>query len=93
VESQEYDDLLRTLVRTMAHQESINDDLREFARQQLAMNERLTGTLERIEVTLDRIDGRLTSMDGRLTSIDTRLGGLETLLKRLLRHETNGEEA
>jgi hypothetical protein len=56
VEREEYDDLLRTLVRTMAHQQTINDDLREFNRQQLAVNERLAAAIERLDVTQARIE-------------------------------------
>jgi hypothetical protein len=79
VAPQEYDDLLRTLVRTLAHQESINQDLRasitelrKFNRQQTGINERLTAAIERLDTTQARI---------------------ETLLARLIRSEHNGREA
>jgi hypothetical protein len=62
VEREEYDDLLRTLVRTMAHQQTINDDLREFNRQQLAVNERLTTAIERLDVTQARIETLLARL-------------------------------
>jgi hypothetical protein len=62
VEREEYDDLLRTLVRTMAHQQTINDDLREFNRQQLAVNERLTAAIERLDVTQARIETLLARL-------------------------------
>jgi hypothetical protein len=62
MEREEYDDLLRTLVRTMAHQQTINDDLREFNRQQLAVNERLTAAIERLDVTQARIETLLARL-------------------------------
>ena len=65
MERDEYDDMLRTLVRIAAHQETINDDLRasitelrEFNRQQVALNERLETTLQAIRHILGRDNGR-----------------------------------
>jgi hypothetical protein len=65
MERDEYEDMLRTLVRIAAHQESINDDLRaaitelrEFIRQQVALNERLETTLQAIKDILGRDNGR-----------------------------------
>jgi hypothetical protein len=62
VEPHEYDDLIRTLVRIAAHQDSINDDLRESIRQQGGINERLTAAIERLEVTQARIEALLARM-------------------------------
>jgi putative heme iron utilization protein len=65
VEPQEYEEMLRTLVRIAAHQETINDDLRasitelrEFNRQQVAINARLETTLQAIKDILGRDNGR-----------------------------------
>jgi hypothetical protein len=72
VAPQEYDDLLRTLVRTLAHQESINQDLRasitelrKFNRQQTGINERLTAAIERLDLTLQAIRNILGRDNGR----------------------------
>jgi hypothetical protein len=56
MEPQEFDELLRTLVRIAAHQETINEDLRAFNQQQLTINERLTAAIERLDVTQARIE-------------------------------------
>jgi hypothetical protein len=72
VEREEYDDLLRRLTTLVTHldgyitrqdgyitrQESINEDLREFNRQQTAINERLERTLHAITLILARDNGR-----------------------------------
>jgi len=62
VEPQEYDEMLRTLVRIAAHQETINQDqwtitqeLREFNARQLEINQRLEVTQARIEALLARM--------------------------------------
>jgi uncharacterized membrane protein YccC len=79
VESQEYDEMLRTLVRIAAHQETINTDLRamlsthdELLKRQDVINERLTSAIERLDTTQDRI---------------------ETLLARMIPQGENGREA
>ena len=55
VEPQEYDDLIRHLVRIAAHQDTINEDLRAFNRQQVEMNADVKTTLARIETLLARM--------------------------------------
>ena len=49
MEPQEYDELLRTLVRIAAHQETINQDQR-------TLNERLVAAIERLDTTQARIE-------------------------------------
>ena len=72
MEPQEYDEILRTLVRIAAHQDTINEglresiqELRESTRQQVAINQAVQTTQARIE----------------------------TLLARMLRTDTNGQDA
>ena len=62
MEPQEYDDLIRHLVRIAAHQDTINADLRESIRQQAAINERLTMAIERLDTTQARIETLLARM-------------------------------
>ena len=62
MDMQEYDDLLRHLVRIAAHQDTINDDLREFARQQREANQRQEITNERLTMAIERLDTLLARM-------------------------------
>jgi hypothetical protein len=62
VEPLEYDNLLRRLIAIAAHQDTINDDLRESIRQQGGINERLTSAIERLDVTQARIETLLARM-------------------------------
>ena len=55
MEPQEYDEIIRTLVRIATHQETINEDLRAFNRQQVEMNTDVKTTLARIETLLARM--------------------------------------
>ena len=55
MEPPEVDSILRSLAATMEHQRSINADLRTFARQQLAITDRLTAVQEQQALTLARI--------------------------------------
>jgi len=55
VEPHEYDEMLRTLVRIAAYQETINTDLREFNRQQVEINNDVKTTLACIEALLARL--------------------------------------
>ena len=55
MEPQEVDELIRQLVRIAVHQDTINADLREFNRQQIAINQRLEVTQARIETLLARM--------------------------------------
>ncbi len=76
---QEYDDLLRHLVRITAHQDTINEDLREFARQQREANQRQEITNERLTSAIERLD--------------TTQARIETLLARLIERSANGTDA
>jgi hypothetical protein len=62
VEPQEYDEILRHLVRIAAHQDTINADVRESIRQQGSINERLTTAIERLDTTQARIETLLARM-------------------------------
>jgi hypothetical protein len=55
VEPHEYDEIIRHLVRIAAHQDTINEDLRAFNRQQVEMNADVKTTLARIETLLARM--------------------------------------
>jgi len=62
VEPQEYDEIIRHLVRIAAHQDTINadlresiQDLREFDRQQVDINRDVKTTLARVETLLARM--------------------------------------
>jgi len=62
VERDEYDEMLRTLGRIAAHQDTItadqrriNDELRGFNQAQLAMNDRLDAAIARLDVTLAEV--------------------------------------
>jgi hypothetical protein len=79
VESQEFDEMLRALLRIAAHQEAINVDLRaciqeqrEFNRQQLEINR------QQQEFNAD---------------VRTTLARIETLVARMLPTGENGREA
>jgi hypothetical protein len=58
VEPQEYDEIIRNLVRIAAHQDIIND-------KQDLTNQRLALALERIELTLEAIKDILRRGNGR----------------------------
>ena len=83
---QEYDDLMRHLVRIAAHQDIINDDLREFARQQLVINDRHDVFLAE-HVALHH---RLVDIH---QDVKTTLARIETLLARMIRQDANGTDA
>jgi hypothetical protein len=62
VEPQEYDEMLRTLLRIAVQQDAINQDLRtciqeqrEFNRQQVAINQDVKTILARIETLVARM--------------------------------------
>ena len=86
MDPQEYDEIIRHLVRIAAHQDTINEDLRamlsthdERLKRQDAMNQRLTLAIERIDRTL--------------AHVEITQARLETLLARMLRTDTNGQDA
>jgi len=79
MEPQEYDEMLRTLVRIAAHQETINDDVRAVLSRQDAHLERLNHAIERIDHAIERID---------LT-----MARLETLITRMTQQGENGRDA
>jgi hypothetical protein len=62
MDMQEYDDLLRHLVRIAAQQDTINDDLRECARQQREANQRQEITNERLTMAIERLDTLVARM-------------------------------
>ena len=51
----EYDEILRHLVRIAAHQNTINEDLRSFNRQQVEINADVKTILARVETLLARM--------------------------------------
>ena len=55
MDPQEYDEMLRTLVRIAVHQETINQDQR-------TLNERLVAAIERLDTTQARIETLLAHM-------------------------------
>ena len=65
MEPQEVDEIIRNLVRIAAHQDTINEDLRAFNRQQGEINARLTAAIERLDVTLEAIKDILRRGNGR----------------------------
>ena len=52
MEPQEYDEIIRHLVRIAVHQDTINEDLRAFNRQQVEINADVKTTLARVETLL-----------------------------------------
>jgi hypothetical protein len=79
VEPQEYDEIIRHLVRIAVHQDSINEDQRLFNRQLIEINQDIKTTLAHVEITQARVE--------------TTLARIETLLARMIRHERNGTDA
>ena len=65
VELEEYDEIIRNLVQIAAHQNTINEDLRAFNRQQGEINARLTAAIERLDMTLEAIKDILRRGNGR----------------------------
>ena len=63
MEAQEYDEIIRHLVRIAAHQDTINEDLRESIRQQVVISQRLEITQARVETTLARIEDPARAYD------------------------------
>jgi hypothetical protein len=55
VEPHEVESIIRHLAAAIEHQRTINDDLREFARQQVAINADVRTTLARIETLIARM--------------------------------------
>lgn len=62
MDTQEYDEILRTLVHTLAHQDVINDDFREFARKQLLINDQLATAIDRHDAMIERLEGILVAI-------------------------------
>ena len=79
MEPQEYDEIIRHLVRIAAHQDTINEDLRESIRQQADMNRDFKAMLQQqAEFNQD---------------VKTTLARMEILLARMLRTDINGQDA
>lgn len=55
MDSQEYDEIIRRLVQIVAHQDTINENLREIIQQQVGINQQLEITQARVETTLARM--------------------------------------
>ena len=55
MEPHEVESIIRHLAAAIEHQRTINDDLREFARQQVAINADVRTTLARIETLIARM--------------------------------------
>lgn len=55
MEQQEYDEIIRTLVRIAAHQDTINEDQRAFNRQLIEINQDIKTTLADIKTLLARM--------------------------------------
>ena len=79
MEPQEYDEIIRTLVRIATHQETINEDVRASIQEQRDINQRLTLAIERIDRTLAHVEITQARM--------------ETLFARLFRPQENGQDA
>ena len=79
LEPQEYDEMLRTLLRITVQQDAINQDIRACIQEQRGINERLTTAIERI--------------DGAIERLDVTQARIETLLARMLPQSENGREA
>jgi hypothetical protein len=62
MEPQEYDEMLRTLVRIAAHQDVINQDVRTLLSRQDAHLERLDLAIERIDISIARLETLITRM-------------------------------
>ena len=62
MEPQEYDEIIRQLVRIAAHQDTIIDDLRAFNRQQLEINRQQVEINADVKTTLARIETLLARM-------------------------------
>jgi hypothetical protein len=75
----EYDEIIRSLARSAAKQDIINDDLRDFARQQREANQRQEITNERLTMAIERLD--------------TTQARIETLLAYMIRTNPNGTAA
>ena len=56
MEPQEYEEMLRTLVRIAGRQDLINEDICASLSAQREINERLTTAIERLEITQVRIE-------------------------------------
>ena len=62
MDPQAYDDIIRHLVQIAAHQETINEDLRAFNRQQVEINRQQVEINADVKTTLARIETLLTRM-------------------------------
>jgi hypothetical protein len=62
MDSEEYDVIIRHLVQIATHQEAINDDLREFNRQQTVLNQQQAEFNADTRTTLARLETLLARM-------------------------------
>jgi len=93
VEPQEYDEIIRNLVRIAAHQGTINEDLRTSIQEQQDINQRLTLAIERIDHSIERIDRSIERIDRTLAHVDITQARMETLFARVFRPQENGPDA
>ena len=78
MDAEEYDEIIRHLLRIAERQETINEDMCASMLQQGTINESLTTAIERLDTAIERLD---------ITQ-----ARIETVLTRLLRHEERGRE-
>jgi predicted transcriptional regulator len=62
MDSEEYDDIIRHLLRIAAHQDTINEEMRAMFSTHGALIERLTDAIERLDITQARIETLLARM-------------------------------
>ena len=79
MESQEYDEIIRHLVRIAAHQDTINEDLRESIRQHADMHRDFKAMLQQ-QADFNQ-------------DVKTTLARVETLLARMIPPGDNGRDA
>jgi hypothetical protein len=93
VDRDEYDEMIRSLVRSAAKQDIINDDLREFARQQLVLSQEQSARNQRLDVFIERQDAINTGVQATLALVDVTLARVERILANLPRPHANGTDA
>jgi hypothetical protein len=86
VEPQEYDEIIRTLVRIAAHQETINEDLHASIQAQGDINQAQRDINQRLTLAIERIDRTLAH-------VEITQARIETLFARVFRPQDNGQDA
>ena len=62
MDAQEYDDIIRHLLRIAAHQDTLNEEMRAMFSTHGALIERLTAAIERLDITQARIETLLARL-------------------------------